>query len=73
MCCLFILLSFCFLSIGHGLKPSAGCGRAFPPHPKPGFHHRFHVNYHDKGLGVVDRNYFLQIPGGKFLNQSDLM
>ena len=60
------ILLICFVSKVFGQKPSSGCGKTLPLQPHPGHHHKFNVNYEDKSLGTVKRNYILQIPKVNF-------
>ena len=61
---LFILGTF-LLEACQAVRPSTGCGRDLPQQPHPGHHHRFRIQFHDKYLGVVPRDYILQLPKGK--------
>ena len=47
------------------LNPSPGCGRAMPWPPNPGRRHQFQINYHDQFLGPMPRQYRIQLPNGK--------
>ena len=55
------------LSVTSALKQSPGCGKELPKQPHPGHHHRFHIQYEDKYLGSLDREYILQIPPGELI------
>ena len=60
----FILLGTFLLEACQAVQPSTGCGRDLPSQPHPGHHHRFRIQFHDKHLGVIDRDYILQLPNG---------
>ena len=61
---LFLLGTF-LLEACQGVQPSTGCERDLPSKPHPGHHHRFQIQFHDKHLGVIPRDYILQLPKGK--------
>ena len=59
-----VLILFCLFHSSFGLKASQGCYGDQPSEPVPGKHQTFFFTYYDKGLGAVERNYFIQIPKG---------
>ena len=68
----FLLLSTFLLEACQAVNPSTGCGRDLPQQPHPGHHHRFRIQFHDKHLGVILRDYILQLPKGKLEYDQDL-
>ena len=57
---IFLLLSY--FQINHAFNPSPGCRKIQPSEPYPGQYERFYFNYTDYRLGVVERNYIIQVP-----------
>ena len=51
-------------SLNYYIERISYLGRDLPAQPHPGRHHNFHINYHDKNLGVVPRHYIFQLPTG---------
>ena len=57
---IFILLSY--FNSNYALKPSSGCGKTQPFDPNPGHYKQFYFNYTDHRLGVIERNFIIQVP-----------
>ena len=59
-----IAFILCFINVSNALKPSSGCGKQMPNQPHPGNHHKFHIQYQDQYLGLLERQFILQLPNG---------
>ena len=57
-----IFLLLCYFQSNCALKPSPGCEKTQPSEPKPGQFKTVYFNYTDYRLGVIERNYILQVP-----------
>ena len=59
---IFIFLLLSYFQSNYALNPSLGCDKTQPTEPQSGQHKRIYFNFTDHRLGVIERNYIIQVP-----------